>query len=49
MSFVIEFVRFIGKRKKYWLIPVFVTMVAVGGLLVVSKGSVIAPLIYTIF
>ena len=45
MAFLREFVRFIAARKKYWLVPVLVIMVAVGGLLVLSKGSVVAPLI----
>jgi hypothetical protein len=49
MAFLREFVRFIAARKKYWLVPVLVIMVTVGGLLVFSKGSVVAPLIYTLF
>lgn len=36
-------------RKKYWLIPIIVMMVVFGGLVVLSKGSAIAPFIYTIF
>jgi hypothetical protein len=49
MAFLREFARFIAARKKYWLVPVLVIMVTVGGLLVFSKGSVVAPLIYTLF
>jgi hypothetical protein len=49
MAFLREFARFIAARKKYWLVPVLLIMVAVGGLLVFSKGSVVAPLIYTLF
>ena len=49
MSFIKQFVRFVLTRKKYWLVPVFLVMLLVGGLLVFSKGSVVAPLIYTIF
>jgi hypothetical protein len=36
-------------RKKYWLVPVMVVMLIVGGLLVLAKGSAIAPFIYTLF
>jgi len=36
-------------RKKYWLIPVFVMMVIFGGLIVLTKGSAVAPFIYTLF
>ena len=49
MMFLREFIRFIVARKKYWLVPVFLVMLLVGGLVLLSKGSVIAPLIYTIF
>jgi uncharacterized protein DUF5989 len=44
-----EFVRFIAARKKYRLVAVRRIMVAIGGLLVVAKGSVVAPLIHTLF
>ena len=35
--------------KKYWLMPVIVLMVVIGGLLALTKGSAIAPFIYTLF
>ena len=49
MAFLREFTRFLAVRKKYWLIPVLVLLVLVGGLLVIAQGSVIAPFIYTLF
>jgi hypothetical protein len=49
MSFLREFIAFLRVRKKYWLMPVFVVMFLLGGLLVLTKGSVIAPFIYTLF
>ena len=49
MGFPREFTRFVLRRKKYWLAPVFLIMLAVGGIVVFSQGSVLAPLIYTIF
>ncbi len=36
-------------RKKYWLAPLIITIVLIGALLVFTQGSVVAPLIYTIF
>jgi uncharacterized protein DUF5989 len=36
-------------RKKFWLLPVLIMMVVFGGLVVLTKGSVIAPFIYTLF
>jgi len=37
------------QRKKYWLVPLIVVMLALGGLLVFAQGSALAPFIYTIF
>jgi hypothetical protein len=49
ISFMREFWAFLRVRKKFWLLPVFVAMAIFGGLIVLSKGSAIAPFIYTIF
>jgi hypothetical protein len=49
LSFLREFWSFLRARKKYWLIPIFVMMVIFGGLIVLTKGSAIAPFIYTLF
>ena len=49
MDFLKELWRFIRVRKKFWLLPILIMMVLLGGLLVLTKGSAIAPFIYTIF
>jgi hypothetical protein len=49
ISFLKEFWRFLRARKKYWLVPILVVMVILGGLIVLAKGSVVAPFIYTLF
>jgi hypothetical protein len=49
VSFLNEFWMFLRVRKKYWLFPVFIVMAMFGGLLVLAKGSAVAPFIYTIF
>tara|TARA_Y100000287_G_C14112074_1_gene300603 strand:+ start:316 stop:474 length:159 start_codon:yes stop_codon:yes gene_type:complete len=36
-------------RKKYWLFPFSIILVALAIVLVGSQGSVIAPFIYTLF
>jgi hypothetical protein len=36
-------------RKKYWLIPILLVMVILGGLIVLAQGSAVAPFIYTLF
>jgi hypothetical protein len=49
MAFVLELWAFMRVRKKFWMLPIMVMMAVFGGLLVLSKGSVIAPFIYTLF
>jgi Family of unknown function (DUF5989) len=49
MAFVAELWRFIRFRKKFWLLPILIMMVVLGGLVVLTKGSALAPFIYTLF
>ena len=49
MDFIKEFWEFLKVRKKYWLLPLLIVLVLFGGIMVLSSGSAIAPLIYTIF
>jgi hypothetical protein len=49
MSFLREFWAFLRERKKFWLLPIFVTMAVFGALIVLTKGSAVAPFIYTLF
>lgn len=49
MSFVAELWDFMKTRKKFWLLPILVMMVLLGGLIVITQGSAIAPFVYTIF
>jgi hypothetical protein len=49
MSFLKELWAFIRARKKYWLLPIIVMMVILGGLIVMAQGSAVAPFIYTLF
>jgi len=46
---VTELWAFLRIRKKWWLLPIIVTMVLVGALLLVAQGSALAPFIYTLF
>ena len=41
--------RFAIKRKRFWLLPLMIMAVVYGALAVFTKGSVLAPFIYTIF
>jgi Family of unknown function (DUF5989) len=49
MSFLRELYAFMRVRKKYWLAPILVMMLLLGGLLVFTKGSAVAPFVYTLF
>jgi hypothetical protein len=49
MDFVLQMWRFLGARRKLWLLPIIVISVLLGGLLVLAQGSVVAPFIYTLF
>ncbi|HTT28246.1 MAG TPA: DUF5989 family protein [Solirubrobacteraceae bacterium] len=49
IALVKEMWAFLRARKKWWLLPIVVVMVLVGGLLVFAQGSALAPFIYTIF
>ena len=49
LAFLSEFWSFLKARKKYWLLPIVLVLGLLGGLLVLAKGSAIAPFIYTIF
>ncbi|MGL5081511.1 MAG: DUF5989 family protein [Microcoleaceae cyanobacterium] len=49
LDFLKDLWAFMKERKKYWLLPLIITLVLLGALIVLSQGSVIAPFIYTLF
>mgnify|MGYP001430989660 FL=1 len=49
ISFLKEFLNFLLKRKKFWLLPIILVLLFFGALVVVTQGTAIAPFIYTIF
>ena len=49
MSFLAELWKFLRVRKKFWMLPILLMMVVFGGLVVLTKGSALAPFIYTLF
>ncbi|MEM9302715.1 MAG: DUF5989 family protein [Pseudomonadota bacterium] len=44
-----EFWAFMRVRRKFWLLPIVLTLALLGGLIVLTQGSAIAPFIYTLF
>jgi hypothetical protein len=49
MSLIKELWMFMRVRRKYWLLPIMIMMLLLGGLVVLTQGSAVAPFIYTIF
>lgn len=48
LSLVREIGAYLGARKKWWLLPVVLVLLLVGGLLVLAQTA-IGPAIYTVF
>lgn len=44
-----EYFSFLKENKKWWLLPIVIVLVLFGLLIVLTKGSALAPFIYTIF
>jgi len=36
-------------RKEFWLLPIILVLLLLGGLIVLTQGSAVAPFIYTLF
>jgi hypothetical protein len=48
-SLVKEFTLFLKENKKLWLLPIVLTLLLLGAILVYAESSALAPFIYTIF
>jgi drug/metabolite transporter superfamily protein YnfA len=44
-----EFWLFLRQNKKLWLVPMILTLVIIGGMLIFAQSSALAPFIYSIF
>ncbi|MBT8114865.1 MAG: hypothetical protein KJP04_05775 [Arenicella sp.] len=49
MELLLELWRFMKARKKFWLLPIIIFSLLIGGLVVFAEGSALAPFIYTLF
>jgi Family of unknown function (DUF5989) len=49
LSILVELWSFLRVRKKWWLAPILIVLLAVGLILLVTEGSALAPFIYTLF
>jgi hypothetical protein len=48
-EFVMELWAFMKERKKFWLLPILIMLLLLGGLVVLTQGTMVAPFIYTLF
>ena len=44
-----EVAGFLQKRKKYWLAPILLTLVAMGALIVIGESTGLGPFVYPFF
>jgi len=44
-----ELLNFFWSNKRWWLIPMVLTLFVLGALIVLAQSSAIAPFIYTLF
>ncbi len=49
LKILAEYVSFLKENKKWWIFPIVIVLVLFGLLIVLTKGSALAPFIYTIF
>ena len=49
MDFLKDLWGFLRERKKFWLLPIILTLLLFCVLIVLTSGSAIAPFIYTLF
>lgn len=49
LSIIKEFLEFLRERKKWWIAPIVIFLLVLGGLLIFAKGSALAPFIYSLF
>lgn len=48
-SLLRELIQFALREKKWWLIPLLVLLVVIGGLIIFAQSSAVAPFLYPFF
>ena len=49
MEFFKDLWDFMRDRKKFWLAPIIIVLLLLGGLILLAEGTAVAPFIYTMF
>ncbi len=49
LSTISELWQYLKVRKKWWLAPILIFLLLLGGLIILTQGSALAPFIYSLF
>jgi len=49
MNFLRDLWGFVSQRRKFWLMPLIMVLLALGVFIALAAGSAFAPFIYTLF
>ena len=49
LEFLKDLWSYMRERKKFWLAPIIIVLLLLGGLIVLTEGTAVAPFIYTLF
>jgi len=49
VSVIAELLSFFRSNKRWWLLPMLITLLLFGVLIVVAQSSAVAPFVYTLF
>jgi hypothetical protein len=49
LSFIKEISVFLFRRKKFWLAPILLMLVLLGGLAMFAEAASVSPFVYTVF
>ena len=49
LEFLNDLWDFMRVRKKFWLAPIIIVLMLLGGLIVFVEGTAVAPFVYTLF
>lgn len=49
LAIIKEFLYFLRVRKRWWIAPILIFLLLLGGMLIFANGSALAPFIYSLF
>ena len=49
LSLIAQLFKFMRVYRKFWLAPIFLGLILIGGLLVLAQSTAISPFIYALF